>query len=662
MTQRSRLLKTPIYPERAQEPDKWQSESEGFACATPKLAALGPDRVSKCQITGVSDTLKDVNQRKRVSDSPRSSLDVDVLAEISASRRISEISHDLRQPLQTLSLLHGLLLRVIEDDKALHLLERVDAALDSMRMMLNSLLDDSSKALEPFEVRIKPTFIGPILLHLKNLFDSRSEVDGTNIRIVSCNCEVTSDAAILESTLRCVVKHVLEYSSPGRILIGCRRRNGRVRIEVWSSGKKGSFDNDIRDLSEIQNLDNPALKASHELAPHLSTARDLAELLHHDFSELPRRGICSAFGVEVAQVTVLKVSKSFGILPTNESNSSRTAYPKARVLIIEDVTAARSPLVEIISSDGNSASVACDYQDAIKLMSLDKVTPDIVIADLCSQSGVSGIKIIEKIRTSLKTGLPGIILTDDSSMSTLKMISGAQCFRMDKPVNARELSSVIKKIMTKELRQNKDVEKGDSLAPFIYIVDDDVSIRESLANLLDGGPWQVEMFQSCEAFLGQFKSGREACLLIDAYLPGMSGIELLLNLKESGCSLPAIMITGVADVSTAVRAMKAGAIDLLQKPVGQDEILSCVHRALDLARDSSKRRAWHEDAASHVANLTSRQKQVMELVLAGHASKRIAFELGMSQRTVENHRAAIMKRMGVKSLPALARLALAADL
>jgi two-component system CheB/CheR fusion protein len=108
--------------------------------------------------------------------------------------------------------------------------------------------------------------------------------------------------------------------------------------------------------------------------------------------------------------------------------------------------------------------------------------------------------------------------------------------------------------------------------------------------------------------------------------------------------------------------MKAGAIDLLQKPVGQDEILSCVHRALELARDSSKRRAWHEDAASHVANLTSRQKQVMELVLAGHASKRIAFELGMSQRTVENHRAAIMKRMGVKSLPALARLALAADL
>ena len=120
------------------------------------------------------------------------------------------------------------------------------------------------------------------------------------------------------------------------------------------------------------------------------------------------------------------------------------------------------------------------------------------------------------------------------------------------------------------------------------------------------------------------------------------------------------MITGRSDVPTAVRAMKAGASDFIEKPVGRDELLASVNRALDLSRDESKLFAWREKAAHQVADLTPRQRQIMDLVLAGHPSKNIAADLGISQRTVENHRASIMKRTGSKSMPALARLALAA--
>ncbi len=121
------------------------------------------------------------------------------------------------------------------------------------------------------------------------------------------------------------------------------------------------------------------------------------------------------------------------------------------------------------------------------------------------------------------------------------------------------------------------------------------------------------------------------------------------------------MITGNSDVAMAVQAMKAGAADFIEKPIGAAELLASIDRALELSRDSRKIVAWQADAAAHLATLTPRQRQIMELVLAGHPSKNIAADLGISQRTVENHRASIMKKTGSISLPALARLALAAS-
>jgi len=201
---------------------------------------------------------------------------------------------------------------------------------------------------------------------------------------------------------------------------------------------------------------------------------------------------------------------------------------------------------------------------------------------------------------------------------------------------------------------------AEAIAPVVFVVDDDAQVRRAVRGMLEGDGRIVEDYEDAEAFLDAYRPGRKACLLIDANLPGIGGIDLLKRLKDAGHPVPAIMITGHSDVPMAVEAMKAGASDFLEKPIRGTELLAGIARALEQASDSGKLTSWRKNAADHLAGLTRRQYQIMEMVLAGHPSKNIAADLGISRRTVENHRASIMKRTESRSLPALVRLALAA--
>lgn len=196
--------------------------------------------------------------------------------------------------------------------------------------------------------------------------------------------------------------------------------------------------------------------------------------------------------------------------------------------------------------------------------------------------------------------------------------------------------------------------------PIIYIVDDEGAVRENLRELLEMEGHVVADFADSEAFLAAFRPGEEACLVVDANLPGMSGLALLEYLRDADCLLPAIMLSGCGSISVAVQAMKLGATDYLEKPTSCADLVASIERALGLSRDAKCSFESQANAAAHIDGLTPRQHQVMEKVLAGHPSKNIAADLHISRRTVENHRASIMRKTCVKSLPALARLAVAA--
>lgn len=195
----------------------------------------------------------------------------------------------------------------------------------------------------------------------------------------------------------------------------------------------------------------------------------------------------------------------------------------------------------------------------------------------------------------------------------------------------------------------------------VFIVDDDEAVRDSLALLISSVGLSVSTFSSANEFVESYDPAARGCLILDVRLPGMSGLELQQKLSDSGADLPIVFITGHGDVPMAVRAMRRGAVDFLQKPFSDQDLLDRVQQAL--AEQSARREEVESKAtiARRIASLTPREHQVMEQVVAGHANKVIANRLGMSQRTVEVHRAHIMRKMEADSLAQLVRAVLEVD-
>ena len=337
-----------------------------------------------------------------------------------------------------------------------------------------------------------------------------------------------------------------------------------------------------------------------------------------------------------------------------------------KILIVEDDPEVRDLLSLLLSDEGHRAIATSDGRAALDLVAQGAMIPEILLTDYNLPNGMDGLEVAAKIREALRPDLPTIILTGDISGETLSAIAERDCVQLNKPVKPAELTQTIQDLLS-ALPHTRAASPQPGPDPHrnadghvIFLVDDDHNIRSAVRTLLEEGGRTVEDFPTGEAFLAAYRSGSDGCLLVDAYLPGMGGLELLRLLRASGDALPAIMITGNSDVPMAVEAMKTGAADFIEKPISAADLLGSVAHALERSADSSKQIAWQDSAAEHIAELTPRQHQVMDLVLAGHPSKNIAADLGISQRTVENHRASIMKTTGAKSMPALARLALAA--
>jgi two-component system CheB/CheR fusion protein len=358
------------------------------------------------------------------------------------------------------------------------------------------------------------------------------------------------------------------------------------------------------------------------------------------------------FSIEVPIGTHAPAARPKAAAPEAHTDAGRDRT----ILIVEDEPTVREMLTLLLEGDGYHTVAAADGTAALELATRGSVRPDLVIADYNLPNGPNGLRVVASLQEIFGHDIKAIILSDDTSTDTLREISRTGRAYLGKPVAVPALRGLIHEL----LKKSEPASQGDDHPPAIFVVDDDSTVREALRDLLEADGKTVEVFASCEAFLDTYRSGRQGCLIVDAQLPGMDGLELLERLKNERHLLPAVMITGHGDVTMAVRAMKAGAVDFVEKPVGYRELLAIVERALDQACDTAKASAWRETAANSIAGLTARQRQVMDLVLAGHPSKNIAADLGVSQRTVENHRAAVMKKTGSRSIPALIRLALAA--
>lgn len=197
-------------------------------------------------------------------------------------------------------------------------------------------------------------------------------------------------------------------------------------------------------------------------------------------------------------------------------------------------------------------------------------------------------------------------------------------------------------------------------APVVFVVDDDVSVRESLELLVSSAGWQPQTFASAEAFLARSRVDGPSCLVLDVSLPNLNGLDLQKRIVDR-VDMPIIFITGYGDVPTSVQAMKAGAVEFLTKPFGDEVLLNAIDQALERSRSALAREADLRALRDCHASLTPRERETMALVVSGLLNKQIAIKLGISEITVKAHRGRVMRKMQVDSLAELVRVAAALD-
>ena len=197
--------------------------------------------------------------------------------------------------------------------------------------------------------------------------------------------------------------------------------------------------------------------------------------------------------------------------------------------------------------------------------------------------------------------------------------------------------------------------------PVVFVVDDEPAMRDSLRWLIESTGLHVETFADANTFLARIRPELPGCLVLDVRMPGMSGLDLQTELQRRGIGLPTIVITGHAEVPMAVRAVKAGAIDFIEKPFSDQLLLDRVRQGIDMDRQERDGRARRDNALRRIGLLTQREREVLDLVVAGKANKEIAAALGLSPKTVEVHRSHVMEKMQAASVAELVRLVLFAQ-
>lgn len=608
-----------------------------------------PYRAVDGAIEGVVLTFTDVTERRAGTRALEDALHLAESASAAKSKFLAAVSHDLRQPLQTLALLQGVLAQRVEDEEPRRLVGLVKPTVEAMTAMLDTLLDlhrIDSGVLRPAPVAMP---LAPLLARLAEEFGFLAKEKKLELRVVPCGGIVRSDPNLLEQILRNLLSNAVKYTREGRILLGCRHRGDQLRIEVWDTGI-GIADADLLAVfNEFRQLGNPNHERAKGIGLGLSVVHRLSGLLGHPVGATSQVGRGSVFAVEVPLAAAPEP-------PAAAEPPGPTRH--GTILVVQPDPDLRELLTGLLEAEGHRVIAAPDSGEALAAVARSGAHPDLLLADDRPDGGLDAEGLAAALRERLGSPMLTLILTADAAAARLAQ---ADVVRLVKPAHPAEVTAAVRALLPET---TPDVAQGAKPAAtgraVIHLVEARAATRASVRRTLEAAGWEVRAHRSAEDFLATYGAGAESCLVLDANLPGMGGFALLKQLRAQGDTVPVLMLTGFNDVPAAVMAMQAGTTDFLEKPVRRAVLLDGVTHAMELARDEGKRAALRRDAAGRLAALTPRQRIVMERVLAGQPSKNIAADLGISQRTVESHRAEVMHRMGVRSLPALARLVLVA--
>src|SRR3984885_3302564 len=435
-----------------------------------------PYRTRNRGVEGVVVTFTDITERKRVKRALEQAKQQAERANAAKSRFLAAARHDLRQPLQTLHLLQGMLAKVVEGEGTQKLIARFDQTLAAMSGMLNTLLDINQ--IDSGAVRVaKVTFpVSELFDLLRDEFACLAEDHKISLHVVPCSLSVHSDPRLLEQMIRNLLSNALKYAIGGRVLLGCRRRNGMLSIEVCDTGSGIPREELHAIFEEYRQLDNAARERSQGLGLGLSIVKGLGNLLEHRVYVRSHPGSGSVFGIELA-------------LPENRiakqhESDRRAAEPKgeairrtAEILIIEDDPEVRELLDHLLKDEGYRTAVAPDGAAALHLVMEGKARPDLILTDFNLPNGMDGLQATAKLREKLRRKTPTIILTGDISTGTSREIAHQNCVKLDKPIKLKELTQAIQELVALPVL----VEPAPPpvkvasvpVQPVIFVVDDD---------------------------------------------------------------------------------------------------------------------------------------------------------------------------------------------
>ena len=604
-------------------------------------------------------SLNDITDFRRVEKQLAAARQAADDANLTKSCFLAAVSHDLRQPLQVLTFLHDQLRGESKEATAVNLLRRADETLGSMSSMLGALLNIDQ--LESGTIHPEPVDfpINDLLDRLAAEFLDHASARGLGWRVVRCGLGVHSDPHLLGQILRNLLSNAIRYTADGRVLLGCRRRGHTLRIEVWDTGIGIAEEEVPRIFEEYHQATGRAAEGG--LGLGLAIVQRLGQLLGHPISVRSRPGKGSVFAIDVPLARRLPQPTG----PGAEEGNVRQRRSGA-ILVIDGDPALREMLQLTLAGQGHLTAAAATGSAALALVGEGEFRPDLIVSDYILPGGMDGLQTAEALRAALGRQVPVVYLTGDIRSASLRDIELIGSIRLIKPAKPDELLQAVQQLLAaplagEELAAAVPGAASDARpAATVFVVDDNRGVREAMREVLSTASYRVEAFASGEAFLALQPVDGRSCLVIDVRLPGISGLELLARFATEGNTAPAILITGHGEVATAVAAMRAGAFDFLEKPVRPQELLACIDRALRHTSTPAEQASWRAAAALRIAGLTAREREVMDLVVAGHANKVIAASLGIAQRTVETHRASVMKKMGAASLSDLVRLVLAA--
>jgi two-component system CheB/CheR fusion protein len=395
-------------------------------------------------VEGVVITFVDITERRRAADELAAAKRQADLANDAKSRFLAAASHDLRQPLQTLVLVEGILAKTIEGERQKKLVARFGETLGALSGILDSLLDRNQIEVGTVRAEIVSFPINDLLDRLRDEFGYPAQAKGLALRVVPCSLSIRTDPRLLEQMIRNPLSNALKYTRHGKVLLGCRRHDGTLSIQVWDTGI-GTPTEDLGGIfEEFRQLDNPAHERGRGFGLGLSIVQRLGNLLGHEVSVRSHLGKGSVFAIEVTRLPSV-------VAPHIDDDryvdgTGAEDRPSCAILVVEADRSMRELLGVVLRAEGHSATTAQDGDAALDLVARGMIRPDLILADYGLPNGMNGLQVAARLREALHREIPLIILTGDISTATLREIARENCLHLNKPVKATGLTRAIQRL------------------------------------------------------------------------------------------------------------------------------------------------------------------------------------------------------------------------